>query len=97
MMTDPGPEQASANIREQLESPYTRIRYAGESPSSTLAHCPRRRHQDQVVRSLLLGCYNGQDYPIDPASLRVLKRSVMEDCIALLLMDSAPRWRSTST
>jgi hypothetical protein len=91
MMTDPGPEQASANIGEQLESPYTRIRYAGEKALHRLLPIAQGDGiQNQVVRSLLLGCYNGQDFPIDPASLRVLNRSVMEDCIALLLMDPAP-------
>lgn len=40
--------------------------------------------QGEVVRALLLGCYNGRDFPFPLNSIRVLDRAVLNDCLALL-------------
>jgi hypothetical protein len=46
--------------------------------------------QSGVVARFLLGLYNGPDFKFDLTDLRYLDSNLVEDCLALLRMDSNP-------
>lgn len=46
--------------------------------------------QSGVVARFLLGVYNGSDFKFDLTDLRYLDSNLVEDCLALLRMDSNP-------
>lgn len=46
--------------------------------------------QSAVAARFLLGLYNGRDFKFDLTDLRYLDTSLVEDCLALLRMDSTP-------
>lgn len=90
-MTDVDPAAGLFSALERIEIDLPQIRAAGvEALHRLLPLAHEDDAQGEVVRALLLGCYNGRDFPFQLSSIRVLDRAVLDDCLALLHMDSAP-------
>ncbi|HBO6305042.1 DUF7673 family protein (plasmid) [Pseudomonas nitroreducens] len=90
-MTDVDPAAALSRALESIERDRPQVRAAGvEALHRLIPLAYEDDAQGDVVRALLLGCYNGRDFPFQLNSIRVLDRAVLEDCLALLHMDSAP-------
>lgn len=79
---------------QRVRSLHTRIkddRIAGEAALRRLLPIAQRdTGQSARVARFLLGCYNGHRFPFDLTNLRSLDYEIMEDCLAVLRMDSTP-------
>ncbi|HHH9441355.1 TPA: hypothetical protein ACP32N_003294 [Pseudomonas aeruginosa] len=90
-MTDVDPVVSIARTLASRETQLPRIRAAGEQALHRLLPIANVDDaQGEVVRALLLGCYNGGEFPFDLTSIRVLDRAVLDDSLAVLHMDSSP-------
>lgn len=90
-MTDVDRAEALSRVLENLDRDLPQIRAAGVRALHRLLPIAEGQDaQSDVVRALLLGCYNGRDFPFQLSLIRWLDREVLDDCLALLHMDSAP-------
>ncbi|WP_370601980.1 hypothetical protein [Pseudomonas nitroreducens] len=90
-MTHKDSVEALCGSLEWMERRLPHVRAAGATAVHRLIPIAHEDNaQGDVVRALLLGCYNGRDFPFQLNSIRVLDRAVLDDCLALLHMDSHP-------
>jgi hypothetical protein len=90
-MTHKDAVQALCGSLQSMERRLPQVRSAGTLALHRLIPIAHEDNaQGDVVRALLLGCYSGSDFPFELNSIRVLDRTVLDDCLALLHMDSSP-------
>lgn len=82
-------EQEQEQIMLQLE----KDRAAGVPALKRLVDLCETRDSGQIARiaRLLAGLYNGYAYPFDLTDLRGLDPAILDDCLAVLRMDSCPQ------
>jgi hypothetical protein len=76
----------------ELAKALREARKAGEPALMRLVELCETRDSGQVQRvaRLLAGLYNGYAYPLDLTDLRGLDSDILEDCLAVMRMDSCP-------
>jgi hypothetical protein len=83
--------QAVITEIKRLEETLPAVREAGiEALQRVLKVAQGVTGQSGVVARFLLGLYNGSDFKFDLTDLRYLDSNLVEDCLALLRMDSNP-------
>lgn len=67
-------------------------RSAGETALRRLFDVAHRESgQCRFIARFLLGLYNGERFPFDLTNLRCIDQSLLDDCMAVLAMDSQPK------
>lgn len=81
-------KECSAKVREQRKNVLEDRRLGEEALRRLLPIARRDTGQSRRVAAILLSLYNGHRFPLDMTNLRSLDYEIMEDCLAVIRMDS---------
>ncbi len=81
-------KEYSAKVREQRKKILEDRRLGEEALRRLLPIARRDTGQSRRVAAILLSLYNGHRFPLDMTNLRSLDYEIMEDCLAVIRMDS---------